>query len=64
MALHEPRIYGSVDSRTWAALFHEDRKSFSIKHYEAYLGGIREIADKVGCDMQEIDYILWKQCDV
>lgn len=64
MALHEPRIYAGIDSRTWAALFNEDKKTFSIKHYETYLSGIGDLADKVGCDVQEIGYILWKQYEV
>jgi hypothetical protein len=61
MTLHEPQFYGIIDLRSWSVLFHEDKKTFSGNDYLRYLRGIRELADKVGCDVQEIDYILWKQ---
>ncbi len=61
MALHEPQRYGTIDLRCWSALFNEDKKTFSIKDYMGYLTRIRELAHKVECDVQEIDYILWKQ---
>jgi len=61
MALHEPQLYGTIDLRSWSNLFHEDRKTFSMNHYMKYLGSIRELANQAECDVQEIDYILWKQ---
>jgi len=61
MALHEPQIYGTIDFRSWFVLFHKDKKTFSGNDYLRYLRSIRELADKVECDVQEIDYILWKQ---
>ncbi len=63
MALHEPHIYGAIDLRSWSVLFQEDKKVFSMKDYLKYLKRIRELADKVGCDVQEIDYVLWRQYD-
>ena len=64
MTLHEPHFYGTIDLRSWSVLFHEDKKTFSMKDYIRYLRSIRELADKAGCDVQEIDYILWKQYEV
>ena len=61
MALHEPQFYGAIDLRSWSVLFHKDKKSFSINDYLKYLRRVRELAEKVECDVQEIDYILWKQ---
>ncbi len=61
MTLHEPQFYGIIDFRTWSVLFHKDKKTFSMNDYIRYLRSIRELADKVECDVQEIDYILWKQ---
>ncbi len=61
MALHEPRFYGAIDLRTWNVLFNKDKKTFSGNDFLRYLSRIRELAEKVGCDVQEIDYILWKQ---
>lgn len=61
MALHEPQLYGTIDSRAWLVLFQKDKKTFSGNDYLKYLNAIRNIADQVKCDVQEIDYILWKQ---
>ncbi len=61
MALHEPRHYGNIDLRSWSVLFNEKKKTFSIKDFNRFLKKIREIANTIGCDAQEIDYILWKQ---
>lgn len=61
MALHEPQLYGTIDLLSWSILFHEDKKTFSGNDYLRYLISIRELADKVECAVQKIDYILWKQ---
>ncbi len=64
MAMHEPQFYGTIDLRSWSVLFHEDKKTFSGNDYLRYLKSIRELADEVECDVQELDYILWKQYEV
>lgn len=61
MALHEPQRFGAIDSRSWFALFQKDKSTFSGNDYLKYLKSIRELAEKAECDVQEIDYILWKQ---
>ncbi len=61
MALHEPEFYGAINFRTWSVLFDQDKTTFSMNDYTRYLRSIRELADKVGCDVQVIDYILSKQ---
>lgn len=60
ITFHEPQLYGNVDFRSWSVLFNKDKKTFSGNDYLTYLKSIRELADKAGCDVQEIDYILWK----
>ncbi len=64
MALHEPQLYGTIDSRSWSVLFQKDKKTFSGNDYLKYLKAIRNIADQVECDVQEIDHILWKEYEV
>ncbi|MCP4219292.1 MAG: hypothetical protein GY765_31955 [bacterium] len=61
MTLHEPRLYGVIDLRTWSVLFDKEKKTFSMNDYLKYLENIRQLADKAECDVREIDYILWKQ---
>ena len=59
MALHKPQLYASIDSRSWLALFEKNKTNFSMNDYLKYLSDICELADKLKCDVQEMDYILW-----
>ena len=61
IALHEPKLYGISDARSWDVLFQQTRKSLSKRDYLRYLVGARELAQNVGCDVLELDYILWKE---
>ncbi len=61
LTLHEPQFYGIMDLRSWSVLFQKEKKTFSIKGYMVYLRRIRELAKENDCDVQEIDYILWKE---
>ncbi len=63
MALHQPKLHGAIDSRSWSVLFQKEKKTFSINDYMAYLHRVRELANELKCDVQEIDYILWKEYD-
>jgi hypothetical protein len=60
MSFHEPHLYGIIDSRTWDVLFHKVKKTFSMNDYIKYLKYVRNLAHQVKCDIQELDYILWK----
>ena len=60
MALHEPHLYGTIDVRSWSSLFQQHKKTLAMNDYMKYLETIRPLAEKAGCDVQEIDYILWK----
>ena len=63
MALHQPKLYSIIDSRSWSVLFKTEKRTFSINDYIAYFNKVRELANAVKCDVQEVDYILWKLYD-
>lgn len=61
LALHKPQFFGALDFRSWGSLFQKEKKTFSINDYLRYLHSVRQLAVEVECDVQEIDYILWKE---
>lgn len=61
MALHDPQQYGAIDSRVWSALFQKDKKTLSMNDYIKYLNAIRQMANGAKCEVQAVEYILWKQ---
>lgn len=63
IALSHPEHYAIIDFRNWKVLYDEDRRQFSQADYKKYLTDMRELAEKVDCDVQELDYLLWKEYD-
>ena len=61
IALSHPEDYAIIDFRNWKVLYGEDRRQFSQADYKKYLTDMRELAEKVDCDVQELDYLLWKE---
>lgn len=41
-----------------------DKRQFIISDYKKYLKKIRELATGAGCDVQEVDYVLWKEYEI
>ena len=56
-----PREYAIIDFRNWKVLYGEDKRQFSQANYKKYLTDMRELAEKVDCEVQELDYLLWKE---
>jgi hypothetical protein len=61
LALHEPCKFGIIDFRVWSVLYKRDKRQFLTGDYFAYLSDIRDLARCVECDVQDVDYILWKK---
>ena len=60
LALSHPEDYAIIDFRNWKVLYNEEKRQFSSGDYKKYLAEVREIAKKLDCDVQEVDYLLWK----
>jgi thermostable 8-oxoguanine DNA glycosylase len=56
-----PSEYAIIDFRNWKVLYGEDKRQFSQADYKKYLTDMRELAAKVDCEVQELDYLLWKE---
>jgi len=60
LALVFPHKYAVIDFRGWRQVFDERRTLFSIRDYRRYLGQIRQLADVLGWDPQEVDFAIWE----
>jgi thermostable 8-oxoguanine DNA glycosylase len=56
-----PREYAIIDFRNWKVLYGENKRQFSQADYKKYITDMRELAEKVDCEVQELDYLLWKE---
>jgi len=56
-----PDEYAIIDFRNWKILYGEEKRQFSQADYKKYLTDMRELAEKVECEVQELDYLLWKE---
>jgi hypothetical protein len=56
-----PDEYAIIDFRNWKVLYGEDKRQFSQADYKKYLTDMRELAEKVDFEVQELDYLLWKE---
>jgi hypothetical protein len=63
MTLSNPKSFAIIDFRNWKVLYGENKKYFTAAQYKRYLKDMRELAKNLECDVQEIDYILWKRYD-
>jgi hypothetical protein len=55
-----PSEYAIIDFRNWKALYGKDKKQFTVADYKQYLFDVRDLAGELDCDVQEVDYLLWK----
>jgi hypothetical protein len=55
-----PSEYAIIDFRNWKALYGKDKKQFTVADYKQYLRDVRDLAGDLDCDVQEVDYLLWK----
>jgi hypothetical protein len=55
-----PSEYAIIDFRNWRALYGKDKKQFTVADYKQYLLDVRDLAGELDCDVQEVDYLLWK----
>ena len=55
-----PSEYAIIDFRNWKALYGKDKKQFTVADYKQYLLDVRDLAGELDCDVQEVDYLLWK----
>jgi hypothetical protein len=56
-----PSEYAIIDFRNWNALYGKDKKQFTVADYKQYLLDVRDLAGELDCDVQEVDYLLWKE---
>ena len=56
-----PKEYAIIDFRNWKVFYGKDKRQFTASEYKRYLLDMRELARKLGCDVQEVDYLLWKE---
>ncbi|MGZ8174171.1 MAG: hypothetical protein ACXW01_09165 [Methylobacter sp.] len=61
LTLTFPEDYAIIDFRNWKILYGEDKKQFTKTEYKRYLETVVGLAKVLGCDTQEIDYLLWKE---
>lgn len=64
LTLTFPEDYAIIDFRNWKVLSAkdgEDKRQFTSTEYKQYLVKVRELAKALDCDVQEIDYLLWKE---
>lgn len=61
LTLAHPQNYGIIDYRVWKVLYGKKKKTFTLKDYHKYLEDIRRIGKTLQCDVQEVDYLLWKE---
>lgn len=59
--LATPENFGIIDFRNWKVLYNEDKRQFTTTEYKRYLEDVRKLASQLDCDVQEVDYILWKK---
>ena len=56
-----PDEYAIIDFRNWKVLYGKDKTQFTVSEYKRYLLDVRDLASKLDCDVQEVDYVLWKE---
>ena len=61
LTLSTPETFGIIDFRNWRVLYNEVKRIFTLTEYKRYLEAIRRFAVQLSCDVQEVDYLLWKE---
>lgn len=61
LTLSDPANFAIIDFRNWKVLYSEDKHQFTVPKYKKYLADVRQLADQLDCDVQEIDFLLWKE---
>jgi hypothetical protein len=64
LTLCAPSNFGIIDFRNWKVLYREDKRVFTLSEYKKYLSNIRELALHLECDVQEVDYLIWKEFEM
>jgi hypothetical protein len=59
--LSTPENFAIIDFRNWRVLYNELKRAFTLTEYKKYLEDIRRLAVQLACDVQEVDYLLWKE---
>lgn len=60
LALVFPEQYAVIDFRGWRQVFGEERTSFSISDYRRYLAKVRELAEELAWQPQQVDIAIWE----
>lgn len=61
LTLADPENFGIIDFRNWKVLYREDKRQFTTSDYKRYLKDVRGLASQLDCDVQEVDYVLWRE---
>jgi hypothetical protein len=61
LTLSNPANFAIIDFRNWKVLYAQDKQGFTVSEYKKYLADMQKLASQLHCDVQEIDFILWKE---
>jgi thermostable 8-oxoguanine DNA glycosylase len=61
LTLSDPANFAIIDFRNWKVLYSEDKRHFTVPEYKKYLADVRQLAEQLDCDVQEVDFLLWKE---
>ena len=64
LTLSTPETFAIIDFRNWRVLYNEVKRTFTLTEYKKYLESIRQFAVQLTCDVQEVDYLLWKEFEM
>jgi thermostable 8-oxoguanine DNA glycosylase len=60
LAICYPEDCAVIDRGSWKVLYRERKWQFTQSDYKKYISDMRRLAGRLGCDVQEVDYVLWK----
>jgi len=58
MAFHKPDVYGSMDLLSWSRLFGKEKRTLTKRDYLVYLPALQKAAIEIGCDPQELEFLI------
>ena len=60
LTLVYPKKYAVIDYRVWSQVFGGGKKNYSVNDYIRYLKVVKDMAIKLGWDIQEVDHAIWE----
>ena len=60
LAITDPKQFAVLDSVLWQGLYKVEKNAFTTNDYLRFLTDMRKLAHKVGLEVQETEFRLWK----